>query len=154
MEKRRRLEAIWEKAGESIGCEGVPGVEHEAKMMVEELSQIRAMIKETEDKIEELCKEFAAVPLPLDNSWFWYGCVGPKGIGSDRRSGSISEWETGIEDGWIRPQCGSKCGKDSDRAIPEISKRGKADLRYALYQAAFIASTSNRDFMRYYTRKL
>jgi len=33
-------------------------------------------------------------------------------------------------------------------------KRGKSDLRYALYQAAFIASTKNRDFMRYYTRKL
>ncbi len=47
-----------------------------------------------------------------------------------------------------------RSGKDSDKAIPEISKRGKADLRYALYQAAFIASTKNRDFMRYYTRKL
>jgi transposase len=30
MEKRRRLEAIWEKAGMSIGCDGVPGVDHEA----------------------------------------------------------------------------------------------------------------------------
>src|SRR4030066_2105959 len=25
IEKRRRLEAVWEKAGESIGCEGGPG---------------------------------------------------------------------------------------------------------------------------------
>ena len=44
--------------------------------------------------------------------------------------------------------------KDSDKAIPEISKRGKAGLRYALYQAALIASTRNQAFMRYYTRKL
>jgi len=58
MEKRRRLEEIWEKAGESIGCDGVPGLDHEAKVMVEGLRQIREMIKETEDKIEELCKEF------------------------------------------------------------------------------------------------
>jgi len=58
MEKRRRLEEIWEKAGESIGCDGVPGLEHEAKVMVEGLRQIREMIKETEDKIEELCKQF------------------------------------------------------------------------------------------------
>jgi transposase len=58
LEKRRRLEAIWEKAGESIGCDGVPGVEHEAKVMVEGLRQIRAMIKETEDKIEEVCEQF------------------------------------------------------------------------------------------------
>jgi transposase len=47
-----------------------------------------------------------------------------------------------------------RSGKRSDKAIPEISKRGKADLRYALNQAAFIASTKNRDFMRYYTSKL
>ena len=39
-------------------------------------------------------------------------------------------------------------------AIPEISKRGKADLRYALYQAALVASTKKQDFMRYYARKL
>ncbi|OGP74071.1 MAG: hypothetical protein A2V86_07280 [Deltaproteobacteria bacterium RBG_16_49_23] len=44
-----------------------------------------------------------------------------------------------------------RSGKDSDKAIPEISKRGKADLRYPLYQAAFIASAKNRDVMRYYT---
>ncbi len=31
---------------------------------------------------------------------------------------------------------------------------GKADLRYALYQAAFIASLSNKGFMTYYTNKL
>jgi len=58
MEKRRRLEEVWEKAAESIGCDGVPGLDHEAKVMVEGLRQIREMIKETEDKIEELCKEF------------------------------------------------------------------------------------------------
>ena len=45
MEKRRRLEEIWEKAGETIGCDGVPGVEHEAKVMVEGLRQVREMIK-------------------------------------------------------------------------------------------------------------
>ncbi|MGD0918676.1 MAG: hypothetical protein ABSB22_19685 [Thermodesulfobacteriota bacterium] len=36
----------------------------------------------------------------------------------------------------------------------EISKRRKADLRYALFQAALVASMRNQDFMRYYTRKL
>ena len=47
-----------------------------------------------------------------------------------------------------------RSGKNSDKAIPEISKRGKADLRYALYQAALVASTKNQDFMLYYARKL
>jgi transposase len=47
-----------------------------------------------------------------------------------------------------------RSGKNSDKAIPEISKRGKADLRYALYQAAMIASLKNRDIMIYYTNKI
>jgi transposase len=47
-----------------------------------------------------------------------------------------------------------RSGKNSDEATPVISKRGKADLRYALYQAALIASIKNRTFMAYYTGKL
>src|SRR4030043_1692068 len=47
-----------------------------------------------------------------------------------------------------------RSGKNSDKAIPEISKRGKGDLRYALYQAALIASLQNRDVMLYYTNKI
>src|SRR4030043_2255756 len=56
LEKRKRLEGVWEKAGESIGCDGVPGVEHESRLMGEGLKQIREMIKETEEKLQELCK--------------------------------------------------------------------------------------------------
>jgi len=48
----------------------------------------------------------------------------------------------------------SRSGKSSDKAIPEISKKGNDDLRYALYQAALIGSTRNRDVMEYFTRKL
>ena len=38
--------------------------------------------------------------------------------------------------------------------FPVISKRGKGDLRYALYQAAHIASSRNRYFVSYYTNTL
>jgi transposase len=48
----------------------------------------------------------------------------------------------------------NRSGKRSDAAIPVISKKGKADLRYALYQAAMIVSTRNRYFIVYYTNKL
>jgi transposase len=47
-----------------------------------------------------------------------------------------------------------RSGKTSEAAIPVISKQGKADLRYALYQAALIASVKNRHFMVYYTNQL
>ncbi|MDP3015553.1 MAG: transposase [Deltaproteobacteria bacterium] len=48
----------------------------------------------------------------------------------------------------------NRSGKTSNVATPVISKRGKADLRYALYQAALIASTRNKDFIDYYTNHL
>ena len=47
-----------------------------------------------------------------------------------------------------------RSGNRSDTAIPVISKRGKTYLRYALYQAAFIASIRNRHFIVYYTNTL
>ncbi len=47
-----------------------------------------------------------------------------------------------------------RSGKKSNSAIPVISKQGKSDLRYALYQAALIASLKNKDFIAYFTNKL
>jgi transposase len=152
MEKRRRLEAVWEKAGMSIGCDGVPGVGHEAKVMVEGLKQLREMIKETEDKIEELCKEFPEYHYLLTIPGF-----GPDV--SAKVLGAVGDPDRFLNGKQVLKLAGfdlsaDRSGKDSDKAIPEISKRGKADLRYALYQAALIASLKNRDVMVYYTNKI
>ena len=152
MEKRRRLEGIWEKAAESIGCEGVPGVDHEAKIMGEGLKQIREMIRETEDKIEELCKEFLEYPYLLTIPGFGPD-VSSKVLGAIGDPYRFDNGKQVLKMGGLDLSA-DRSGKDSDKAIPEISKRGKADLRYALYQAAFIASTKNRDLMFYYTSKL
>ena len=38
--------------------------------------------------------------------------------------------------------------------MPVISKKGKADLRYAWYQAALVASSLTSDFRAYYSRLL
>jgi transposase len=48
----------------------------------------------------------------------------------------------------------SRSGKNSAAVTPCISKKGKAELRYALYQAALVASSKNKDFMRYFTTML
>jgi transposase len=152
MEKKRRLEAIWEKAGESIGCDAVPGVEHEAKVMVEGLRQIREMIKEIDGKIQELCESFPEYRSLLSIPGFGPD-VSAKVLGA---IGDPDRFQNGKQ---VLKLAGldlsaNRSGKDSAKAIPQISKQGKADLRYALYQAAFIASTKNQDFMRYYTSKL
>ncbi len=152
MEKRRRLEEIWEKAAESIGCDGVPGLDHEAKVMVEGLRQIREIIKETEQRIEELCKKFPEYQYILtipgfgpDVSAKVLGAVGdPDRFDNGKQVLKLAGYDLSAD----------RSGKNSHRAIPEISKRGKADLRYALYQAGFIASGKNRDFMLYYTSKI
>jgi len=152
MEKRRRLEAVWEKAGESIGCDGVPGVEHEAKVMVEGLRQVREMIKETEDKIEELCKLFSEYHYLLTIPGFGPD-VSAKVLAAIGEPDRFQSGRQVLKMGGLDLSA-DRSGKDSDKAIPEISKRGKADLRYALYQAALIASLKNRDIMIYYTNKI
>jgi len=48
--------------------------------------------------------------------------------------------------------CAKRSGKSSENAVPVISRRGKADLRNGLYQAALIASIKNRVLSRI-TRK-
>lgn len=152
MEKRQQLEAIWEKAAESIGCEGVPGVDHEAKVMVEGLKQTREMIKETEERIEELCKEFSEYRYILTIPGFGPD-VSAKVLGAVGDPDRFQNGKQVLKMGGLDLSA-ERSGKDSDRAIPEISKRGKADLRYALYQAALVASVKNRDIMIYYTHKI
>ncbi len=150
--KRRRLEAIWEKAGGSIGCDGVPGLDHEAKVMVEGLKQIREMIQETDERIHCLCKEFPEYSCLLtipgfgpDVSAKVLGAIGdPDRFQNGRQVLKLAGLDLSAD----------RSGKNSDKAIPEISKRGKADLRYALYQAAVIASVKNRDIMICYTDKI
>ena len=152
MEKRRRLEEVWEKAAESIGCEAVPGVDHEAKVMVEGLKQIREMIKETEDKIKELCEQFSEYQYILTIPGFGPD-VSAKVLGAIGEPDRFQNGKQVLKMGGLDLSA-DRSGKNSDKAIPEISKRGKADLRYALYQAALVASVQNRDVMIYYTNKI
>jgi len=46
-----------------------------------------------------------------------------------------------------------RSGKRND-VTPVISKRGKADLRYGLYQAALVAPNKTPCFMHYFAAKL
>jgi transposase len=48
----------------------------------------------------------------------------------------------------------NRSGQRSKTAVPVISKKGKADLRYALYQAALVASSSTTHFRDYFSRLL
>ena len=150
--QQNRLKAIWEKAVDSIGCDAGEAVEFEAKVLVEGLEQIREAIRATDNKIEDLCLQFPEYSYLLTIP----------GFGPDVSSkvlaaiGNPFRFKTGKQ---VLKMAGldlsaERSGKRSDAATPVISKKGKADLRYALYQAAFIASTRNQHFIIYFTNKL
>jgi transposase len=48
----------------------------------------------------------------------------------------------------------SRSGRKSQAQVPVISKKGDAELRYGLYQAALIASYHNDAFRRIYNRMI
>jgi transposase len=105
-----------------------------------------------EEKLEDACMEFPEYTYLLSIPGF-----GPDvsskvlgAIGNPHRFTSAKQVlkMAGLD------LCANRSGKKSNSAIPVISKQGKADLRYGLYQAAFIASLKNKDFIVYFTNKL
>jgi transposase len=152
MQQQRRLLMIWEKARESIGCDGAEAMAFEAKMMVKGLTEIKETIRATEAKIKEICLQFPEYTYLLSIPGFGPD-VSSKVLGA---LGNPFRFNGGQQ---VLKMAGfdlsaNRSGKRSDAAAPVISKRGKADLRYALYQAALIASIKNRNFIVYYTNKL
>jgi transposase len=150
--QERRLRRIWEKARGSIGCEAGETVGFGASLMVDGLRQVREMLKETEAKIGEVCKGFPEYEYLLsipgygqDVSSKVLGAIGdPFRFNNRAQVLKLSGYDLSAE----------RSGKDSEGRVPVISKRGKSDLRYALYQAALIASVKDRDVMVYYTNLL
>jgi len=147
-----RFEWIWKKAVDSIGCDVGEGVEFEAKVMVEELRHIREVIEETNAKIKDICMRFPEYKYLLSIPGF-----GPDisskvlaYIGNPFRFNNQNQVlkMAGMD---LNAQ---RSGKSSETAVPVISKKGNAHLRYALYQAAFVASVRNKYFIAYYTNKL
>jgi transposase len=147
-----RLRTILQMARNSIGCEMGPGAEYEARVMVEGLRQIRIVIGDTDKQIQELCQQFSEYEYLLSIPGFGPD-VSAKVLGA---VGDPYRFQNGKQ---VIKMAGldlnaERSGKKAESARPVISKKGKADLRYALYQAAFVASTKNRHFMVYYTNQL
>jgi len=150
--QQERLREIWDKAAASIGCEVGEAVRFEAKLMVEGLRQIRQALGETDEKITDLCVQFPEYEYLL--SIPGYGPdVSSKVLGA---LGNPFRFTRGTQ---LLKMAGldlvaDRSGKRSDGVVPVISKNGKADLRYALYQAAVVASSRNREFIMWFTNRL
>jgi len=150
--QEKRLKAIWDLAIDSVGCEAGEELDFEARLMVEDLQQVKESIRAIDDHIKDICLGFPEYSYLLTIPGFGPD-VSSKVLGA---IGNPFRFDNGKQ---VLKLAGydlsaNRSGRTSDNAVPVISKRGKAYLRYALYQAAFIASTSNRHFIIYYTNKL
>ena len=150
--QQRRLTQIWRIAKQSIGCSVGGAVSVEAQIMVTALHRVRETIKTVDDKIEDICLKFPEYSFLLTIPGF-----GPDvsskvlaAIGAPERftSGKQVLKMAGFD------LCASRSGKTSQSATPVISKHGKADLRFALYQAAIISSLNYKEFIVYHTNKI
>ena len=149
--QQERLEEIHTKAGTSIGCSVHPSVVFEASTLLEGMRQIHIMIQEADKRIAEVCTTFPEYPCLLsipgfgpDVSAIALGAIGnPHRFENHRQVLKMAGLDLSAD----------RSGKRTD-VTPVISKKGKADLRYGLYQAAFMASTRNRHFMAYFTGTL
>lgn len=148
--QRQRLQAIQEAARNSIGCVAGSSVMFEAKLLVDSLQQTRASIAATETKVSEICRR-----LPGYDSLISIPGIGPAvaatllaAIGDPHRFNNARQVLklAGLD------LSASRSGKGSADAPPRLSKKGKAALRYALYQSALIATYRNRYFVEYFTK--
>jgi len=152
LSQQERLKTIWKKARNSIGCQTGEALGFEARMMVEWLKRMRDAIRVTDEKIKEVCVSFPAYSALLTIPGFGpavasrvLAAIGnPYRFENHKQVLKMAGWDLSA----------SRSGKNANAIRPVISKKGKAELRYALYQAALIASTRNQFFVMYYTNKL
>jgi transposase len=148
----QRLKKIWEIAPHSIGCGAGTALELEAKIMVEGLRYIQQQIDELEAAIKAICRSFADYELLLTIPGFgpYVSAVVLAAIGNAHRFRNASAVLrlAGFD------LSAHRSGTKSATVVPVISKKGKAALRYALYQAAVVATSFNRDMRAYYHRLL
>jgi transposase len=150
--QKLRLQKIHRLAAESVGCPVGPAAEFEARLLVEKLKEVREQLKKVADLMEDFCMEFSEYSRLLTIPGF-----GP--YVAARVLASISDpWRFDSGNQLLKTAGydlgAERSGKKSDKAVPVISKRGNSELRYALYQAAHVASTRNPHFIRYFTRML
>jgi len=102
----------------------------------------RLTFKAVQDKIEDLCIEFPEYTCLLSIPGFGPD-ISSKVLGAIGYPFRFTSSKQVLKmDGF--DLCASRSGKTSNSATPVISKQGKADLRYALYQACLRVRASRR----------
>jgi transposase len=148
----QRLNAIHQAAGQSVGLPVDASAGYEARLLVERLKRVKDEISQTMQQIETLCQRLPGYKLLLTIPGFGpfiaalvlVTLADPFRFASGKQVIRLAGLDLNA----------SRSGKKSADSVPVISKKGDADLRYVLYQAALIASYHNEGFRRLYHRML
>jgi len=148
----RRLRTIHEVAASSVGCPVNEATVFEAQTLVERFHDVHRRIEQTEAQIETVCRRFPTYRRIRTIPGFGpYVCsqvlakIGdPHRFKARKQVVRLAGFDLNAK----------RSGKRSQTAVPVISKRGNTDLRYALYQAALIASYHHAGFRALFTRYL
>lgn len=152
IEQEKRLREIWEAAKGTAGCQAHEAARWEAKSLVGQLKAIREIVKENEQRMHAVARQFPEYSCLLSIPGF-----GP--IVSAMVLGAIGDATRFGNHMQILRLAGldlsaSRSGQSSNSAKPVISKQGKAALRYALVQAAMVVAAKNPTVRGYFSNLL
>jgi len=147
-----RLRKIHGLAMESVGCPMGPAAEYEADLLVEKRQQAAKHAQRTDGLIKGVCLEFPEYSCLLTIPGFGpyisakvLAAIGnPFRFDNRKQVIKMAGYDLSAE----------RTGKTAEKAVPVISKKGNGELRYALYQAAHIATGRTDLFRAYFTKTL
>jgi len=150
IEQERRLRELWTLAKESAGCQVHAAARWEAKSLVTQLKSFRETVRENERQMAKTAAKFPEYACLLSIPGFGpiVSAMVLAAVGNASRFASSKQVVrlAGLD------LSAERSGKNSNSAKPVISKQGKAALRYALVQAAMVASTANPVIRSYFSR--
>ena len=147
-----RLRKIYGAAKNSVGLPVNAAAFYEAKMLVERFKSVRQESLRTMEQIETICRKLPSYKLLLTIPGFG-PYIAPLVLSALANPLRFKSRKQVIRLAGLDLNA-SRSGKKSQDSVPVISKKGDADLRYGLYQAALIASYHNDYFRRIYHRML
>jgi transposase len=147
-----RLKAIHQAASQSVGLPVDAAACYEAQVIVERLKRVKDEISQTMHQIESVCQTLSGYQLLLSIPGFgpYIAALVLAALADPFRFSSRKQVIrlAGLD------LNASRSGKKSQDCVPVVSKKGDADLRYALYQAGLIASYHNTGFRCLFQRML
>lgn len=148
--QKLRLHKIHQAAIDSVGCPVGCAVELEAELLTEKLDNVRSQIRRLSSLMEEICLEFSEYDYlmtipgfgPFVSATVLAAIGDPSRFGNRKQLLKMAGFDLSAE----------RSGKSSSQAIPVISKKGNGNLRYALFQAALVATGRTEPFRTYFIK--